>query len=661
MKMDLAAMHKTIRQDSLLLIAAWAVLFLTAIIVYLPGLHGPFVLDDFGAIAALGNSGGISSWETFSAYVFGGYAGPTGRPVALLTFLLDANNWPTDAFPFKRTNLIIHLINGALLGILIRQILGLLQFEIQNAKWIALISTACWLLHPFLVSTTLYAVQRMAQLATLFILAGLVSYLYGRSLLAINGVKAYWVMSIAIGLFTLLALLSKENGILLPVLVGVLEMTVVASQRDRLGRLNRYWSSVFIVAPAFVIAAYLVRTLFNDDFFEVVPPRDFSLYERMLTQPRILVDYLQHWFIPKLYTSGVFQDHFIKSTGVFSPISTVLAIGLHGFAIGLAIVKRRQWPLIALAILFFYASHLLESTVLNLELYFEHRNYLAVVFVFLPAVAFLYEKASRRTVAATSLVALLLLASFTRYSATVWADFPSMVEASARKAPTSARAQSRYAANLFNAQRFDESMQVLDSAIANIPGVHPLLLVNRLIILCNLGVLDEQENDRVAGVLSKTNYDPRIIKIYVSFIDGVIDKRCPDVELSSVRSMFEAMLKNPNNGAPETLEYSQLKYFVGFSFAFEGDRSAAFAAFNASLRARPGASHAMQMAAVMASNEFYEEALQLSDSALSQLAIPENYLVNDRSVAEADVRNFQTVIRADMAELPSDDTADPDR
>jgi hypothetical protein len=203
-------------------------------------------------------------------------------------------------------------------------------------------------------------------------------------------------------------------------------------------------------------------------------------------------------------------------------------------------------------------------------------------------------------------------------------------------------------------------MQVLDSAIANIPGVNPLLLVNRLIILCKLGVLDEQENDSVAGVLSKTDYDPRMIKIYLSFIDGVIDNRCPDVELSSVRRIFEAMLKNSNNGAPETLEFSQLKYLVGFAFAFERDRSAAFASFNASLQARPGASHAMQMAAVMASNEFYEEALQLSDIALSQLAIHENDWVNDRPVAEADVRNFQTVIRADMAELPSDDTADPD-
>ena len=95
------------------LLAVWALLLLLAIVVYLPGLSGPFLFDDFGTLAELGQRGGIRDWETFRAFVFGGHAGPTGRPLALLTFLLDATNWPADAWPFKRTNVVIHLINGA--------------------------------------------------------------------------------------------------------------------------------------------------------------------------------------------------------------------------------------------------------------------------------------------------------------------------------------------------------------------------------------------------------------------------------------------------------------------------------------------------------------------------------------------------------------------
>ncbi|MGI9247927.1 MAG: tetratricopeptide repeat protein, partial [Woeseiaceae bacterium] len=197
--MVLATQQQDDKLKTLAIICGWAILFLAGIFAYWPGLKGPFVLDDFGSISALGNRGGVTNWDTFRAFVFGGHAGPTGRPLALLSFLIDANNWPTDPWPFKRTNLVIHLINGALLGVLTARILRILNFARHDVRWIALVSTACWLLHPFLVSTTLYAVQRMAQLSTFFIFAGLITYLYGRSLLATKTVKAYLIMSGSVG------------------------------------------------------------------------------------------------------------------------------------------------------------------------------------------------------------------------------------------------------------------------------------------------------------------------------------------------------------------------------------------------------------------------------------------------------------------------------
>ena len=141
---------------------AWGVVFLAAILAYWPGLQGQFVLDDFSSLGALGNLGGVRDWDTFKAFVFGGTAGPSGRPLALVSFLIDGNNWPTDPWPFKRTNLVIHLLNAALLGMLTRQILQLLDFDRESAARLALVSAAAWLLHPFLVSTTLYAVQRLS-------------------------------------------------------------------------------------------------------------------------------------------------------------------------------------------------------------------------------------------------------------------------------------------------------------------------------------------------------------------------------------------------------------------------------------------------------------------------------------------------------------------
>jgi len=55
------------------LITGWLILFLATTFAYLPGLDGPFLLDDFGSIAPLGNLGGVVDWMTFKAFVFGGH------------------------------------------------------------------------------------------------------------------------------------------------------------------------------------------------------------------------------------------------------------------------------------------------------------------------------------------------------------------------------------------------------------------------------------------------------------------------------------------------------------------------------------------------------------------------------------------------------------
>lgn len=641
-------------------LGAWLLLFLVCIIAYLPGLEGPFVLDDFGVVTGLGDRGGVSNWETFRAFVFGGNSGPTGRPVAMATFLIDANNWPADSFPFKRTNLILHLLNGALLALVIRQLLGFLQYEQRQIRWITFLSVACWLLHPFLVSTTLYIVQRMAQLVALFSFAGIAVYLYGRSLLERNKVQGYVVMSCAVAIFSLLAFLSKENGMLLPMLIGTIEITVIASQRHRLLALSRLWIFGFLVLPAGVVVTYLLRQVFNDSFFDILVPRDYSQYERLLTQSRVMVDYLQHWIIPNLYTTGVFQDHFIKSTALLSPITTLLSTLLHVVLIATAFAKRKRWPLFGLAVLFFYTGHLLESTVVSLELYFEHRNYLPACFLFLPLIAWLQGKTSWPRFAAVVLAITLIFGGFLRYSATVWESFPSMVEASARKAPTSARAQAQFATQLFNAGQPDAALQVLEQAIEAIPDDRPQLLLNRLIILCEQNALEAEELEQTARIVSSKRYDPRLLNTYTKFVTTVIEERCPAISIESLRPMFADMLKVPENADPKSLLYSQIMYLNGYVDAYSGKPEDAMVAFEKSLAARSGASHAMLMAAQMATNGYYDEALHLSDVALLQMDDERLSTLTGGRVSEADIRAFQDVVRADRHAAQSGDTSGPE-
>src|SRR5687768_3761921 len=78
---------------------------------YRPGLSGGFLFDDGANLALLGQYGPVHDWPAFWRYITSGFADPTGRPLALLTFLFDARGWPAAPGPFLRTNLAIHLVN----------------------------------------------------------------------------------------------------------------------------------------------------------------------------------------------------------------------------------------------------------------------------------------------------------------------------------------------------------------------------------------------------------------------------------------------------------------------------------------------------------------------------------------------------------------------
>jgi len=160
-------------------LAAIAILGL-ATAAYIPGLSGSFLFDDFANLPALGAYGPVDDWVTFWRYLTSGTADPTGRPLSLLTFLLDANNWPADPFPFKRTNLVLHLVNGVLLGFLLARLGCDLGLVATRAAAAAVLGAGLWLLHPLLVSTTLYIVQREAMLPGTFMLLGLLGYFVGR-------------------------------------------------------------------------------------------------------------------------------------------------------------------------------------------------------------------------------------------------------------------------------------------------------------------------------------------------------------------------------------------------------------------------------------------------------------------------------------------------
>ncbi|MCP4303059.1 MAG: hypothetical protein GY783_20945, partial [Gammaproteobacteria bacterium] len=141
---------------------------------------------------------------------------------------------------------------------------------------------------------------------------------------------------------------------------------------------------------------------------------------------------------------------------------------------------------------------------------------------------------------------------------------------------------------------------------------------------------------------------------------SVVNGKCPDVSKDALRAMFENMLLVPYNADPQSLQYSQIKYYIGFVDVHAGKPLQAAKAFEESLRARPGASHAMIMAAHLATGGYFEEALDFSDLALSQLDVLPQGVLRGARVYEADIKAFQAIVRSDMEGSPDVDTSRPE-
>lgn len=353
---------------------------LAVMLLYSPGLSGTFLLDDFYSLEPLGGFGSINTPDKLWYYVFSGNTGPTGRPVSLFTFALNAQSWPAEPYWFLLTNVCIHAVNSLLVYIFLSQ---LFRWERQTeaAKFIAAFAAIAWALLPFHVSSVLYVVQRMTLLSGTFSILALIFYLFARRDIE----DARWGKAcVGLALVTLasvVAVFSKETSVLLPLQVLVVELYLRA-QRDSGAKGAERILLIAALLASSVVAIYLINFVLKHlwEFYStgVAPSygRSFSVSERVLSQLRVLGEYMMDIVIPKSQTAGIFHDNYPVSKGFFSPPSTILWLCFHVGVISLACSVRKSHPLIFFGILWYYASHLLESSVLMLEIKFEHRNYL---------------------------------------------------------------------------------------------------------------------------------------------------------------------------------------------------------------------------------------------------------------------------------------------
>jgi tetratricopeptide (TPR) repeat protein len=388
--------NRQARFDELLRIAA---LVAFATLVYWPSLGVPFAFDDLPNIVLNPRVQPTSLSELWQ--VLDARDGRDDRPLAMLSFALNHLWGGLDPTSYHAVNIAIHAGNGVLLYLLLKGLAAAPHSPPGLKEQIAAFAFAgalLWLVHPVNTQAVTYIVQRMTSLAaTCYLIAMLLFVLYRSGRLTRTRAGVGIVLAFAAGLAT------KPHVITLPAALLLIDIAFFRG----LARVH-----VLGLAAAVALAA-LVGALVAPDIlahlFHAPPHRDFSGYERVLTQGRVVSHYLSLLAWPDAARLQVDYDVAVSRSLLTPPATAVAWAALVGItAAAIAGLRRWVWP--AFGWLFFCIALSVESSFVLLEMAFEHRIYLPATLLIAALLAPL--QASARGTRARSALALgvLLLA-----------------------------------------------------------------------------------------------------------------------------------------------------------------------------------------------------------------------------------------------------------
>lgn len=518
-------------------------LLISTTVAFWPALQGPFLFDDFPNLQNLAALQGNPTWENVRFYLYSFIDNP-GRPLSALSFLIEDAAWPSDPRAFKRDNLLFHLLAGCLLFCLSLKLAGLNARTAAKASWIAVTATGLWLLHPMQLSATMLVVQRMNILSTIFTVLGLIIYVSILSNDRHTPLLRVAIAGLALGFAALTAFLCKENGVLVFAYASVINAALLS---ERIHKLPPRVGHLLVWGAALPIILLALLALLNiDKLAQDYWLRDFSMGERLLTQARVMWSYLQAISFPRLAGQGIYHDDYEVSRGLLAPITTLPAVLGVLALIGYAVLARKTWPLTAFSVLWFFAGHLMESTLIGLELYFEHRNYLPM-FGLLFGVATLPFLAPKRwqTLAGAALALWLLIATLlTAYNARIWGDHRQLAIAWITDRPKSPRAIQELAGVEFGSGDLQSARTTLRLGMERLPQNTELEL-QYLLTYCTHEGLNQDRKQRLLSLLREITYVRVVANIATQLVTEAIKGGCgKTLTRAEAAGMLDTLLRN---------------------------------------------------------------------------------------------------------------------
>ncbi len=361
------------------------ILFLTITIIYSNSFNCGWHFDDFSNIV---NNPNISINSFSKDQIIKTFYGTnnTGtrlsRPLSFFTFAINKYFHGNKVFGYHIVNFTIHIITAVFLYLLIYKTLCMPKLKNRykkNAHSIAFLSSFIWATHPINVTAITYIVQRMASMAAMFFIISLYFYVKGHT---VNN-RQKFVFFFLSAICGMLSFASKENAVMLPFIIWLYDLYFIQSIKKNIKKNLIFASSAILI----IIILAFININFNS-ILQGYENRPFTIIQRVFTQPRVIIFYIFQLLYPVSDNFALIHDIEI-STSLFNPFTTSLSILFIISSVSACIYFSKKQPVISFCIIFFFLNHLVEGSILPLELIYEHRNYLPATLFFVPSVIFI--------------------------------------------------------------------------------------------------------------------------------------------------------------------------------------------------------------------------------------------------------------------------------
>jgi len=358
-------------------------LFIILLPIYSNSFYGSWHFDDYYSIVDNVNVHLKDlSWPNIKKVFYRVNGRLSKRPVPFLTFGLNYYFGGHSPFGYHLVNFTIHYGSSLFLFLFIFSTLKLplLKDRYEPMAFpLALLAAVLWSVSPVHVSAVSIVVQRIACMAALLYVMAMYFYLKGRTASSSRAAMFWYLLCLG---SAILAFLSKQNAAMLPVSIFLFDLILIQGITGPTIRRN------ITVAVLALLPVLLLGSLYTDygSILNGYQTRPFTLEERLLTEARIVVFYISLLFYP-MESRLTFLHDIELSQSLFHPWTTLPALMILFGIFFVAVSAARKRPLLSYCVLFFLLNHVIESSLIPLELIYEHRNYLPSMLFFVPIAA----------------------------------------------------------------------------------------------------------------------------------------------------------------------------------------------------------------------------------------------------------------------------------